>query len=164
MSRGGAEDTGARGPILVVGLGSPHGDDRLGWAAVDRLPAGIVAVKAAGGLDLLDWLAGQDELVIIDAAVPAGRPGTVRSFVWPRDDLGACSGLSTHGPGLVEALQLAEALGRLPRLVRIETVEAQQTSPCAPLSEAALRGLDQLVASLLGRLGVAEEVTCTKPR
>ena len=32
---------------LIVGLGSPHGDDRLGWVAVDRLrlrlPAGISA-------------------------------------------------------------------------------------------------------------------------
>ena len=32
---------------LIVGLGSPHGDDQLGWVAIDRLrprlPAGISA-------------------------------------------------------------------------------------------------------------------------
>ena len=30
---------------LIVGLGSPHGDDQLGWVAIDllqpRLPAGF---------------------------------------------------------------------------------------------------------------------------
>ena len=38
---------------LIVGLGSPHGDDQLGWVAVDRLrprlPAGISAHKVRGG-------------------------------------------------------------------------------------------------------------------
>ena len=41
---------------LIVGLGSPHGDDQLGWVAIDRLrprlPASIFTQKVRGGLEL----------------------------------------------------------------------------------------------------------------
>ena len=100
---------------LIVGLGSPHGDDQLGWVAIDRLrprlPAGISAQKVRGGLELIECLEGHDAAVVIDAASPAGRPGTIRSFTWPCPELAHCALLSSHGLGLVEAIQLAEALG-----------------------------------------------------
>ena len=104
---------------LIAGLGSPHGDDQLGWVAIDllrpRLPAGISAQKIRGGFDLIEYLDGHDAAVLIDAASPAGRPGSIRSFTWPCPELDQCILLSSHGLGLVEAIQLAEALGRLPR-------------------------------------------------
>ena len=94
---------------VIVGLGSPHGDDQLGWVAIDRLrprlPAGIAAHKVRGGIELLECLEGQDAAVVIDAAAPAGRPGTIRSFAWPSPELAGCAPWSTHGLGLVEALR-----------------------------------------------------------
>jgi hypothetical protein len=46
---------------VIVGLGGPHGDDQLGWAAIDRLrswmPDHIAAHKADGGIELLELLA-----------------------------------------------------------------------------------------------------------
>ena len=139
----------------IVGLGSPHGDDQLGWIAVDRLrmrlPEGVSAVKAASGVELLGFLVGQEDILIVDAAAPAGRPGSIRFFVWPCADLAAHSPWSTHGLGLVEALQLAETLGRIPGRVMIATVEAQRTAPGSTLTPAAARGLDDLVESILQR-------------
>jgi hydrogenase maturation protease len=138
---------------LIVGLGSPHGDDRLGWIAVDRLrkrlPDGISAHQVQGGLELLECLDGQDAAVVIDAAAPAGRPGTVRSFAWPCTELALSSPMSSHGLGLVEALHLAEALGRLPRRVRIYTIEARDISPCGPLSAEVALQLEIVVESVL---------------
>jgi hydrogenase maturation protease len=145
------------GRPALIGLGSPYGDDQLGWIAVDRLgprlPSGVFAVKAASGFDLLEALAGQVDVVIVDAAAPAGRPGTIRSFAWPFGELAERAPWSTHGPGLVEALRLAEALGLLPRRVSVATVEVEaqtrETAPGLPLSPAAERGLDLLVESIL---------------
>jgi hydrogenase maturation protease len=139
----------------IVGLGSPHGDDQVGWIAVDRLrlrlPGDVHAVKAASGVELLGFLAGQDDIIILDAAAPASRPGTIRSFVWPCADLAARGPWSTHGLGLVEALRLAQTLGRIPGQVVIATVEAQSTAPGLSLSRAVARGLDDLVESILRR-------------
>jgi hydrogenase maturation protease len=143
---------------IVVGLGSPHGDDRLGWAAIDllrpRLPAHVQAVKISGGPGLLERLDGQDQALVIDAAAPSGRPGTIRSFAWPAcaGDLPQRPSSSTHGWGLIEALRLAEVLGRLPRVVMIETVEAACAPPgCPALSPAVQAALPALVESILGR-------------
>src|SRR5688572_26163325 len=45
---------------LVVGIGSDHGDDRVGWLVADalqtRAPADVSVRHAKTPLDLLDWL------------------------------------------------------------------------------------------------------------
>jgi hydrogenase maturation protease len=154
-----------RGSALI-GLGSPYGDDQLGWIAVDRLrprlPEGVVAVKAAGGLDVLEFLTGQDEVVIMDSSTPAGRPGTIRWFAWPCGDLAERVSWSTHGPGLVEALRLAGTLGLLPRRVSIATVEAEtqtrEIAPDTPLGATAARGLEGLLESILDHFGTSTKV------
>jgi hydrogenase maturation protease len=138
---------------LIAGLGSPHGDDQLGWVAIDhlrpRLPAGIIAHKVHNGIDLLECLEGQDTAIVIDAVAPAGQPGTIRSFQWPCPELAFCVPLSTHGLGLVEVFYLAETLGRLPRRVNIYTIEAQDTAPGAPLSPEIARQLDTVLEVVL---------------
>jgi hydrogenase maturation protease len=134
---------------LIAGLGSPHGDDQVGWVAIDRLrprlPAGIIARKFRDGIDLLEFLDGQDTAIVIDAVEPAGQPGTVRSFQWPCPELALRFNLSTHGLSLVEALHLAESLGRLPRRLNIHTIEAKDNSPGAPMTPEIARSLDTLV-------------------
>lgn len=143
---------------LIVGLGSPHGDDQVGWAAVDRLrprlPGGMSAHKVRDGLELLDCLKGHDLAVVIDAAAPAGRPGLVRSFNWPCVELTQCALWSTHGLGLVEALQLAEVMGQLPRHVSIYTIEGRDTSPVASLSDEVERQINVVVENVLADVAV----------
>jgi hydrogenase maturation protease len=156
--------TTTRGGVLIVGLGSPHGDDRVGWAVVERLrpllPPFATARAVASGLDVLACLEGQDAAIVVDAAASAGRPGHVHRFDWPCPGLAALRPLSTHGPGLVEALRLAEVLGRLPRSVRIYAVEAEVVWPGAGFSPVAAAGVDAVTAAILadlsgGRLGDA---------
>jgi hydrogenase maturation protease len=145
---------------LILGLGSPHGDDQLGWVAIDllwpRLPSGTSAHKIRGGVELIECLGGHEAAVVIDAASPAGRPGSIRFFTWPCPELGHRILLSSHGLGLVEAIQLAEALGRLPHHVRIYTIEAEHISPGAPLGQDVARQLDVLVECVLGGLAVID--------
>jgi hydrogenase maturation protease len=142
--------------IAIVGIGSPHGDDQIGWAVVEnlrhQLPTSITTHTAHGGLDLLACLDGQDTMIVVDAAAPSGSPGRVWIFEWPCDALAECRPLSTHGPGLAEALRLADVLGHLPRQVRIYAIEAETIEPGAPLSRFAARSVDAVANAILDEL------------
>jgi hydrogenase maturation protease len=137
------------GPVVVIGIGSPHGDDRAGWAVIDRL-SGIdnsnvahrefVLRKASVPHDLLDWLEVHSPTHIIDASRDK-VPG-LRRFSVAHDDagklnlspIGAISkedpqfffdslrSNSTHQIGLLSTLELVAALGRLPRQLYLWTV------------------------------------------
>ncbi len=131
---------------LVIGLGSPHGDDRAGWAIVDRLEAqgDTRARRVCDGVELLAALEGQDDVVIVDASAPVDTPGRVRVFVWPCPELAGMRAWSTHGLGLVDALRLAEALGQLPKRTTIVAIEGETARAGAPLSEAVARTVSDL--------------------
>lgn len=104
---------------LILGIGqSLRGDDGAGPAAVKHWQSLFPARAAAPdlrieilelpGLELLDFLAGMDQALLIDAVRSGEVPGTLR---WLREadlaDFGLGSG-SAHGWGVAEAL----ALGR----------------------------------------------------
>jgi hydrogenase maturation protease len=143
--------------LRIAGLGSPHGDDQLGWAAVERirlmLGESIATHKVGGGAGLIDLFEESDDVIIIDAAAPAGCPGRLTRFEWPCDAVHEADLVSTHGLDLVAALRLAERLGVLPRRVRIFAIEAFEVAPGHPLSPAAERGLEEAVAEILREIG-----------
>lgn len=120
---------------LVVGLGSHHGDDQVGWRIAERLAARDDAdyqVKLARTpSQILAWLdeAACDQLVLCDACNGAGSPGAVHHWRWPSDALPLTACRSTHDLSLIEVLALAERLGRLPRRVSIWGVELAEALP-----------------------------------
>jgi hydrogenase maturation protease len=141
---------------FAIGLGSPHGDDRVGWEVVDRLSAqsSWAVARAREGVDLLQEdllqeLMRHEQVLIIDAASPARHPGRLNRFEWPKDDIRNANIVSTHGLGLAEALQMAESLGCTPRRVVIVTIEAKEIGPCDELSDEVDRCADRLVGLLL---------------
>ena len=140
-------------PLLIVGVGSPHGDDQAGWLAVDRLrphlPVEVVAHKASGGLDLLSLLEGHEELIVVDASAPAGHAGMLRTLEWPCPELADSPALSTHGMSLVESLRIAELLGCLPQRVSLYTIEANAASPGESVSDPVALALEKLVPLVL---------------
>jgi hydrogenase maturation protease len=136
------------GPIsvIVAGLGSPHGDDQIGWAVIDRirpdLPADVLALKLSNGYELLDRMASCERLIVIDALEPLGQPGRVRRFTWPCASLADDTFLSTHGFGPISALRLAECLGELPACVTIIGVEGERFRDMFLITESVARGLE----------------------
>jgi hydrogenase maturation protease len=109
----------------VIGVGSPFGDDRAGWEVVAALRSAAplplrVDIRACDrpGAALVQWLAGVEHAVIIDAALSAGSPpGRVR---WLAErEIEARRAVSSHGFGLAEALALARALGDAPSRVSV---------------------------------------------
>jgi hydrogenase maturation protease len=141
----------------VVGLGTAHGDDQVGWVVVDRLhsrlTSGVSAHKIATELDLIDVISDLDYVIIVDASAPRSQPGVVRWFTWPCQRIEEVGLLSTHGFGLVAALRLAEALGSLPGRVVVYAVEAQAVTPGQPLSPAVSSEIASVVEA------IAREVT-----
>ena len=116
---------------LIVGIGSPHGDDQAGWLVVDQLSKTcrqrhVAMGKASAPVDLLDWIDGIEQLVVCDASRGLGQVGTIRRWSWPNDGLQQARWSGTHDLSLPEVLQLAQRLDRLPHQVAIWSVEAAE--------------------------------------
>jgi hydrogenase maturation protease len=113
--------------IHLIGIGTGHGDDAAGLRVAEALaatplPPGVAVRACARPLpDLLDALEGADAAVIVDAARTGAAPGCVRRLA--REDLALARPASSHGLGVAQVLQLAEALGRAPARVELLGVE-----------------------------------------
>ena len=131
---------GLSGPGRLVGVGSPHGDDAVGWEVVRCLRKrsgglpGVEFFEVDGGQCLLDLLDGRGTLILIDALAGGGPPGTIRRFDWPDSGLDVMAPGSTHALRPAEALQLAAALGLLPPRVVIYGLEMAGQKPGDSLS------------------------------
>lgn len=108
--------------VRIVGVGSPFGEDRVGWQAAcylekqleQRYP-GIVQrcdLLDRPGSVLLDYLKPGSGLVLLLDAVIA-RPGTEKVVSYALDELADEQGVSSHGFGVAETLVLGKTLGLL---------------------------------------------------
>lgn len=151
----------AASPVRVIGLGSPFGDDRIGWQVVDRLaesglPAGVEAVRCGvPGRDLLPLLGGLARAILVDAVRGEGRPGDIVRC--SRADLaGVPDRGSTHGFGVAATLDLAAAMGCLPPQLEIIGIEAGEAEAApgqeidAAVAAAGERVVDMLRAEFAG--------------
>ena len=137
--------------LLVLGVGNPHrGDDGLGHYAACYL-AGLWRQRARTDLrilsvdgeatTLLERLSQADHVYLIDACRSKAAPGALFRF-----DARACAlptahfGLSSHGPGLAEALELARALDLMPARCIVYAIEGESYASGAALSRAARLG------------------------
>lgn len=142
---------------LVVGIGSPHGDDRVGWEiadAIGRQTGGSIATRCARTpAELFDWLEGVERLDVCDAVSwsaneTAAEIGTVHCWRWPAEELERTTFRTSHGLSLPAVLSLAETLGRLPPQVRIwgVSIDAPATfDALSPALAAAVPGIAQRV-------------------
>lgn len=106
------------GEIRVIGIGSPFGADRLGWIVIDALRtypalAHITLLQCHQPGELANLLAGCQHAILIDALIASHPPGTLLRLGLA-DLPSAGFGISSHGFGVNEAMQLADVLGNLP--------------------------------------------------
>ena len=145
-----------RGGALIIGLGNPdRGDDAAGRAVVarlkTRLPMGMRAIESGGeATALLARFCEADEVILIGAAMSGARPGTVERFEAHEAPLPAARfGLSTHGFGLAEAIELARTLGQLPRRCVVYAIEGRSFALGDPLSPDVEAAVGAVVARIL---------------
>jgi hydrogenase maturation protease len=144
--------------VLVVGVGNAmRGDDAAGLEVVRRLrarePVPGVAVRTleGEGIGLLDLWEGARAVVLVDSVRSGAVPGTVHRLDAAGEplpgDLRTSS--STHAVGVAEAIELARALGRLPRRLVLYGVEGERFDAGAALSSPVAAAIDAVVARVL---------------
>ncbi len=148
--------------VTVSALGHPdRGDDAVGVLVAETvrrlLPGDVpVQVHRADALSLLDHWSDSEAVVCIDAAAPLGEPGRVHRLDLSVDTLPSeRAGISSHAPGLAEAIALARALHLAPHRIIVYAIEGRCFAPGAPLSPlvaaavaAAARAVAQEVSGL----------------
>lgn len=143
---------------LVLGIGNPErGDDAAGRLVARRLrgilPPDVTLAEVDGeATAILAAFDGVSAAFLVDACVSGAPAGTVHRFDVAAGPLPqAAFGLSTHGFGLAEAVELARALGQLPPLCVVHAIEgASFETGAAPSPAVALA-----VGEVAGRLRAA---------
>ncbi|MFI9152486.1 hydrogenase maturation protease [Streptomyces sp. NPDC053367] len=141
-----------RGRIAVIGVGNDfRRDDGVGWSVVRRLserplPSGTdLAVCDGDPGRLIGLWEGAGLAVVVDAAhAHPGTPGRVHRLELDGGQVTGASSTSSHGLGLGEAVQLADALGLLPQRLVVYAVEGAETSLGTGLSPAVAAVVDAL--------------------
>jgi hydrogenase maturation protease len=135
--------------VKVIGVGNAwRRDDAAGLEAAHRLGGTAVEGDVA---DLVEALAGQDEVVIVDAVSGGAAPGTVTVLAPPLPpELFAAS---THVLGLADALELARALGKLPPRVLVYGIEGADFGTGEGLTDAVAAAVARVVEEVAARAG-----------
>jgi hydrogenase maturation protease len=150
---------------VVIGVGNVlRGDDGAGVAVVERLRGRVprdVEVLACSEEPsrLMDAWDAADSVVLVDTVSSGAPAGTLHRFDADEEPLPARTfRSSTHAIGIADTIELARALGRLPRRIRVYGVEAGGFATGAALSPAVDAAVTALAATVLHDL---EEERCT---
>jgi hydrogenase maturation protease len=156
--------------VLVVGIGSPHGDDRAGWVVVEALRdiglPGVQLHQAKVPHELLDSLEEHSALHLIDSCTGMEECNLPRRFAWQgawleADDRrwtlqpGEMRSSGTHHVDLLTVLELARCLNRLPEQVVLWTVPGRQFQPGTAMTQACHAAASECVRRLVQELGHA---------
>lgn len=121
----------------LFGIGSPIGDDNVGWAAVDTIQQSFPhcdawTITKGKPIDLLQFLQDKhtslESLAIVDAVIiddhsdiPLTEADKAKILIlkWPSPEIEYYKFEGTHDLSLSAALQLADSLGILPKTITI---------------------------------------------
>jgi hydrogenase maturation protease len=142
--------------VVVIGVGNAlRGDDAAGLAVAEEIrtcaPEGVaVRVCEEEPTRLIDAFGDADVAFLVDAVSTGAPAGTVHRFDasdGPVPSLELRS--STHALGIGEALELARALGRLPRRTVVFGVEGRDFVAREGMTPAVADGVARASARLL---------------
>jgi hydrogenase maturation protease len=140
----------------VLGIGNAwQGDDAAGLVAAERLrervPDGVdVRILEGEPASLLDAWDGADDVLLVDAVRSGSAPGTVHRLDASDRPLPATlTAASTHTLGVGEAVELARALGRLPRRIVLYGIEAERVAAGADLTPSVAEAVDEVVERIV---------------
>ena len=155
-------------PTVVIGIGNRlRGDDAAGVVVAEqlraRVPEGVEVVSCDEEPSrLMEAWAGVESVVLIDTVSSGAPPGTLHSFDAGQEAVPARTfRSSTHAIGIADTIELARALGRLPRRVRVYGIEAGGFETGSSLTPAVESAVVFLVKDVLADL---EEERCTSAR
>ncbi|MGD8784887.1 MAG: hydrogenase maturation protease [Thioalkalispiraceae bacterium] len=143
-------------PIKVIGIGSPFGQDQLGWLVIERLNSTLPETKAQQvqlrasdrpGIQLLQELKDCAAAILIDAIDDKARAGQVVQL--DKTALIAQGNtLSSHAMGVSETLSLGQALGELPQQLYLAGLCVDTDKPGLPDRQAVQQLADMVITIL----------------
>lgn len=148
------------GKTLVLGLGNLiMRDEGLGVRACERLtqryrlPDDVTVLDGGTlGLDLLPYMEGITNLLIIDAVSAGGSPGSLVRLANEQIPQTLALKMSLHQVGLQELLAVMTLRGQAPPRIVLWGMEPLILEPGLDLSEPVSMNLDALVTSVVGEL------------
>jgi hydrogenase maturation protease len=150
--------TSGKGPLLI-GIGNAYRrDDSAGlWIARQlkekKLP-GIRIEESTGEItDLMELWEDHDTVLAVDALSSGGEAGEIRRFEVHQAPLPAETfHYSTHGLSLAEAVELARAMGKLPKRFIIYAIEGKDFAAGEAISPRVKKGCAKLVDRIIQEL------------
>ena len=155
--------------VLIVGIGNEYrSDDAVGLVVARRLkgfsqpeaqasPQAATAgqiriIELAGeGTALLEAWRGCERVILVDAVCSGAPPGTIHRFDASAGAIPAnLFAASSHAFGVAQGIELARALGQLPRQMLLYGIDGKDFSAGARLSPEAQQA-GQVVTEMLAR-------------
>jgi hydrogenase maturation protease len=140
----------------IIGIGSHHGDDALGWHVVDMLQkkylgnSDIQTIKCERSV--LDWwnqTSNTKQWIFIDAIMSNIAAGNIHCIkVASLAETNTYQSLSSHGISLFDAIRLADSLGTLPQRAFIWGIEIAPNQQRARMSASVLDAIPSLISSI----------------
>ena len=132
--------------VHIIGVGSPFGDDRLGWVAAESLQRSsavnalepgriVISILDRPGAMLLAHCHDADHVIVMDAVRSGAVPGT-RHRLSVSDLADSRLPATSHGFGVAAALELARVLGNLPDRLLLYGIEMDASCSGCALSDA----------------------------
>jgi len=151
--------------IVVIGIGNAmRGDDGAGIEVASRLRELVPPHVEVVACDeepsrLIEAWEGADAVVLVDTVTSGAPAGTLHRFDASETPIAArVLRSSTHAIGLAETIELARALGRLPRHVVVHGVEGASYESGSALTPDVAMAVGRLVDTVLAEL---KEERCT---
>ncbi len=119
--------------IIVIGIGNEfRGDDGIGLAIARKLRdhqlKNVIIMESNGdGLALMNSWMPEDKVVLIDAAYCDSQPGAIHRYDAIEESLpiSIFGQLSTHSFGIIEAIEMAWTLQKLPLKLIVYGIEGK---------------------------------------
>ena len=123
--------------LKIIGVGSPFGDDRVGWATAEKLKSSSICLSEKDKIDisildrpgaaLITHWQDADAVILIDAVQSGAAPGTLH--ILSADDIDTNTQLtSSHGFGIASTVALARSLDELPEYFYLCGIEIDPTN------------------------------------
>jgi hydrogenase maturation protease len=142
-------------PVLLIGVGNEYrSDDGLGIYAVREIgrrgiPGVVIAEQNGEGAALMDAWQGYDRVFIVDAINSGGASGSMLRIDALAEELPAhFFHYSSHAFGVIEAIQMARVLERLPHLLVLYGIEGKQFDLGPGLTDAVLKNITPMLSSI----------------
>jgi hydrogenase maturation protease len=144
--------------VVVIGVGNEYRrDDAAGLLLVRSLRLAFgdsndISLFESDGdpADLLAHWTGVRVAIVVDASSSGAAPGTVMELDASKGANGHGLRHSTHAMGVMEAVQLGTALGRMPSRLRIFAIEGEDFGFGEGVTEAVRRAVDALAVRIVG--------------